>query len=199
MSKSRKQKAPAIVIRYVPTRVLRDYAGVNWMWARNNGFPMPDGEIWIDAGMSKKKQEQTLRHELFEVRRMMKGQQYWKAHTAALSAVGNPVSAQTTAAAASTYAGFHGNNPRKARKVSLPQPQPGQSLIAIGVLDGLQYTPYGSSGRKGIHFTHRAGDIGDGKNVNAKTILATDDRGENLYLIPQHPEYPKFSARGILG
>ena len=117
-------------------------------------------------------------------------EEYWAGYAGAAFLLSNP-------GAERLYRSFHGTNPRP-RKVNLPTPK-SKELVAIGVLDRIDYSPYGSSGRKKMKFTHRSGDIGESKDVNSRTILATDAGGKHLYLIPQHAEYPKFTERGILG
>ena len=95
------------------------------------------------------------------------------------------------------YESFHGASP-STRTVNLPVPKQGESLVAIGYLEQIRYRPYGNSTRKAVICKHDAGDTGSRK-VNAKTILATDEKGRNLYIVPQHPTYPKFTDRGIIG
>jgi len=100
----------------------------------------------------------------------------------------------------SLYQRFHGNPPTNHRTVNLPMPPPGTKLIAIGELARLEYRPPGNSKHKGIQFFHDSGDLG-GKTIKVKTLLVTDEEGKNIYILPQHPEYPKFDkgGRGILG
>jgi hypothetical protein len=95
------------------------------------------------------------------------------------------------------YKDFHGANP-KGRMVEYTSPVP--PLIAIGELQDLVYTPYGSSMRKGTAFSHKSGDIGH-KVLKTNLLLCTDSTGRNLFLVKKNPKgrYPVFSSRGILG
>ena len=95
------------------------------------------------------------------------------------------------------YKSFHGSEP-KIRRVDVPVPSPGEKLVAIGILERLEYKPYGSSARKGTKFYHVVGDTGDGM-VASNPILASSENGKHLFIVPQHPKYPHMSDRGIIG
>lgn len=71
-------------IKYVSSKVLKDYAGMNYLAARVMGFPMKDGDIFIDKNLSKKLKLRTIKHEVAEIKYMKKGYPYWKAHKLAL-------------------------------------------------------------------------------------------------------------------
>lgn len=96
------------------------------------------------------------------------------------------------------YEEFHGSSPTNHRKVSLPMPPKGSKLIVIGELKRLEYCPPGNSRHHGIQFYHDSGDLGH-KKVVVRTLLVTDEKGENIYILPQHPKYPYMSPNGIIG
>lgn len=101
---------------------------------------------------------------------------------------------------ADLYEAFHEKPSQKTRKVNFHAPAPGEKIIALGKLSTINYVPYGSSGHKGIEFTHAAGDVGS-KKISSNTILAASADGKQLYLIKENPgsKYPVFTNRGIIG
>jgi hypothetical protein len=96
------------------------------------------------------------------------------------------------------YRSFHGYNPTRARRVTLPQPK--GPLLKIGRLTKLEYAPEGRTEHKTIMFYHVSGDTGSRK-LKSNTILATDKDGKNFFLVKDDPrsKYPFFSDRGIIG
>ena len=94
------------------------------------------------------------------------------------------------------YESFHGNPPERQRTVKVPIPK--GPMIAIGLAERIEYVPYGSSQHTKTRFYHDFGETGNGK-LKVRPILATDTKGENLFLIPQSAKYPHFSDRGIIG
>jgi hypothetical protein len=96
----------------------------------------------------------------------------------------------------SLYQSFHGNPPAKTRMVNLPVPKKGQKLVKIGRLTHVTYNPELPSKRAGSHYEHAFGDTGT-KILPDKPILATDEGGKNLYIIPDKAK-PRFTNRGII-
>jgi len=94
------------------------------------------------------------------------------------------------------YEDFHNAAP-KTRVVDLPVPDEGDKLCAIGRLESVTYTPYGSSSLRGRHFEHKSGDTGE-KILKNKPILASDSKGKHLYIIPDRSRQ-KMTERGIIG
>jgi len=94
------------------------------------------------------------------------------------------------------YEDFHNATP-KTREVDLPVPDEGDKLCAIGRLESVTYTPYGSSSLRGRHFEHKSGDTGE-KILKNKPILASDSKGKHLYIIPDRSRQ-KMTERGIIG
>ena len=95
------------------------------------------------------------------------------------------------------YHSFHGNPPANVRKVNLPVPKKGEKLVKIGRLTHVVYRPENPSRLAGRTFEHLFGDTGVRVLPN-QPILATDSKGENLFIIPDKAR-PKFSERGIIG
>lgn len=71
-------------IKYVSSKILKDYAGMNYLAGKVLGFPIKHNEIYIDKNLSKRNKIRTLKHELAEIKYMKKGMNYWKAHKLAL-------------------------------------------------------------------------------------------------------------------
>jgi hypothetical protein len=94
------------------------------------------------------------------------------------------------------YESFHGAQPQRTRKVSVPRPT--SPMIAIGRATRIEYQPYGSSKHSNTRFYHDFGDTGRGM-LKVRPILATDAKGKNLFLIPGSSSFPHFSNRGIIG
>ena len=99
--------------------------------------------------------------------------------------------------ASELYQAFHGTNP-KVRKVRYVPPK--EPLVAIGIVSEISYRPYGSSRRKGQIYQHAMGDTGT-KKLGPNSILCTDSRGKNFYIIKldSGKKFPLFSERGIIG
>ena len=69
----------------VPSRVLRDFDGMNFYAARVLGFRPRPGRNEIFVAASSKDMYRTLRHEVVEARLMRDRRwSYWRAHTRAL-------------------------------------------------------------------------------------------------------------------
>ena len=98
----------------------------------------------------------------------------------------------------SLYQAFHGNPPVRERKVDLPVPKKGAKLLKIGRLIAVEYEPEFPSKLKGIHYRHESGDTGRTILKN-KPILATDEKGKALYIIPTSKKYPRMTGKGIVG
>lgn len=95
------------------------------------------------------------------------------------------------------YESFHGSKPARKRMVSYENPT--GPLIKIGRIRRIDYEPEFPSKHRGTQFYHMSGDTGSRK-LPSNLILATDEKGENFYLIKDKPgKYPLFSERGILG
>jgi len=76
-------------IIYVPTNVLKDYAGMNYFAAIDMGFKamkLEPYDILVDNSMSKEKQRATIVHEITEAKCMKQRMNYWQAHNLALQA-----------------------------------------------------------------------------------------------------------------
>ena len=95
------------------------------------------------------------------------------------------------------YQAFHGNPPKRMRKVNLPVPKKGSRLVKIGRLVDVTYQPEWPSRLAGRAFQHYFGDTGS-IVLPEKPILATDSKGKNLFIIPDRSR-PKFTRRGIIG
>ena len=98
----------------------------------------------------------------------------------------------------SLYEQFHGARPKGARVIEFVNPK--GTLIKIGKLSEIRYCPDKPSKHAGTEFYHKSGDTGE-KMLKTNLILATDQKGENLYLIKNDPRMkrPYFSDRGIIG
>ena len=97
------------------------------------------------------------------------------------------------------YESFHGSKSKGIRKVKYNAPKPGETLVKIGRLVRLEYEPEFPSKHTGVRFFHVMGDTGETK-LPSNTILATDTKGENLYILKDKPKKrPYFSGRGIIG
>lgn len=80
-----------IVVRFVDSRTLKDYAGENPAAAKVMGFHnIKSNEIEIDRTMPEETQCRNLKHELVELRLMNGGMEYWQAHVKALEAEKHP-------------------------------------------------------------------------------------------------------------
>jgi hypothetical protein len=85
-----------VVVKFVATSVLRDYAGMNDEIGRKLGFKMHgrtlrDKTIIIDRNLSPETKLATLKHELVEMRLMSKNNMpYWNAHKRALKVEHRP-------------------------------------------------------------------------------------------------------------
>lgn len=75
-----------ITVILKPPEVMHDYAGMNWIVGKMEGFgfPIKKNEIFIARDMDWKKRYETLRHELIETKIMNEGDEYWAAHQVAL-------------------------------------------------------------------------------------------------------------------
>jgi uncharacterized Zn finger protein (UPF0148 family) len=96
----------------------------------------------------------------------------------------------------SLYQSFHGNPPAKTRMVNLPVPKKGQKLVKVGRLTHVIYSPEWPSRHSGSHYEHAFGDTGT-RMLPDKPILATDEKGEHLFIIPDRAK-PRFTNRGII-
>ena len=95
----------------------------------------------------------------------------------------------------SLYTAFHGSKPQL-RRVRFQSPKPNETLVAIGRITQINYRPYGSSGRKGVEYTHTMGDTGSSINPE-KPVLAVSQDGKRFYIIRDKAR-THFSARGII-
>ena len=78
-------------VRFVTSKVLHDYGGMNYAAAKRMRFPWPKGfskkGYLIDAAMAPKRQAKDLTHEDSEFIDMTEGRmEYWPAHLRALQA-----------------------------------------------------------------------------------------------------------------
>lgn len=96
------------------------------------------------------------------------------------------------------YESFHGNPPMRVSRMHYEPPK--GTLVKLGTLAELHYRPEFPSQHKGTEFYHTAGDTGE-KVLKSNLILATDQKGKNLYLlkIDSKSRYPFVSSRGIIG
>ena len=99
--------------------------------------------------------------------------------------VGNPFS---------LYQSFHGNSPKRIRKVRFELPK--GRLVKVGRLIAVEYLPENPSKRKGAILRHRFGDTGAGM-LPEKPILCTDSKGRNLFILKDGAK-TYFSGRGII-
>lgn len=78
--------AKGIKVTYVPSKITKDFGGMNYYAAKVFHFhPCPKkNEVFIDREMSKKDKAETLLHEITEIDLMRHGHPYWSAHTKAL-------------------------------------------------------------------------------------------------------------------
>jgi len=72
-------------IRFVPSKKLKDYAGMNKYAAKSLGYPLKEDIILVDESMTREEKNRTIKHEMIERSLMKKGMTYWKAHRIALS------------------------------------------------------------------------------------------------------------------
>ena len=92
------------------------------------------------------------------------------------------------------YRSFHGVSPKGTRRVKVPRAE--GRLIAIGRIVRIEYEPYGSSKRKGIHYYHIMGD--DGRKIHReKPILATSEDGKSFFIVKDQAK-THFTSRGII-
>ena len=103
----------------------------------------------------------------------------------------------TVTQAPKLYTSFHGSEPMRARKVTLPEPK--GKLIKIGRLVEIVYHPEYPSERRESHYVHKFGDTGTEK-LKSNSILAADENGE-IFIVKDKKGngYPKFTDRGIVG
>jgi len=74
-----------IKVDFVGTKTLKDYMGMNTEAAHDMGYPLGNKTIHISKSASAKDKYDTLKHELYEMEQMKKGESYWKAHVKALA------------------------------------------------------------------------------------------------------------------
>lgn len=67
-------------VRFVSSKTLGDYAGMNPKAAKAFGYSCPKNTFQIDSGMDWKRRYSTLVHEAKEYSKMKGGWKYWKAH-----------------------------------------------------------------------------------------------------------------------
>jgi hypothetical protein len=96
------------------------------------------------------------------------------------------------------YEQFHGNPPIRVRHMHYEPPK--GSLIKLGTLSQINYRPEYPSQHQNTEFYHKAGDDGE-RILKSNLILATDQKGKNLYLLKIDPKsrYPHVTNRGIIG
>ena len=80
-----KTEQSGIKVDFVGTKTLKDYLGMNTEAARDMGYPLGNKTIHISKSASAKDKYDTLKHELYEMEQMKKGESYWKAHVKALA------------------------------------------------------------------------------------------------------------------
>ena len=72
-------------VKYVSERRLADYAGMNYLAAKDMGYPnCGKKEFHIAKNMSAQEKYETLKHEIIERKLMADGDSYWEAHRQAL-------------------------------------------------------------------------------------------------------------------
>lgn len=72
-------------IKFVGSRKLKDYAGMNYYAAKKFNFPLTKSNlILIDKNLSKKDKNKTIKHEIAEAELMKRGHSYWFSHKKAL-------------------------------------------------------------------------------------------------------------------
>lgn len=73
-------------VKYVGSKILHDYAGMNYYAAKAMGFSKNKQKnvILIDRKLSKNIKKKTIIHEVCEANLMRKGMKYWSAHLRAL-------------------------------------------------------------------------------------------------------------------
>ena len=99
----------------------------------------------------------------------------------------------------SLYESFHGNPPKGVRKVFYNPPSSVEPLVKIGDLSEIRYRPTEPSQYSGTEFYHKSGDTGE-QILKTNLILATDAKGENLYLVRDKDiKRPFFNDMGIIG
>ena len=96
----------------------------------------------------------------------------------------------------SLYEAFHGAKSKVVR-ASFNPPKPGEKLVAVGEIEEIVYRPIGSSKRRGILYSHKAGDTGEGILPN-RALLATNQRGTELYII-KDKRTMRMTERGLIG
>jgi len=96
----------------------------------------------------------------------------------------------------SLYQKFHGNPPKKRRKIDIPMPKKGTVLTALGRMPEIRYTPYAPSQYAGTTLRHRWGDIGR-VMMPHKPLLVTD--GKDLWIVPEKGSNIRVTSRGIIG
>ena len=81
-------KHALFVVKSVPDKVLKDYAGMNYYAAKAMGFKpnLKKNEVLVNKCYTGSKREQVIRHEEEEAHLMSKGYPYFKAHKLALRA-----------------------------------------------------------------------------------------------------------------
>ena len=92
---------------------------------------------------------------------------------------------------------FHGNPPARVRKVSVKTLKDGDKLVKWGRIIEITYEPEPPSKYAGEKYYHKFGDYGL-KFGKDKPILATDEAGDNLYIIKDKSRF-KLGSRGIVG
>ena len=97
------------------------------------------------------------------------------------------------------YKSFHGQDAQELLTVEIPYREIPKNLVTIGVVTAIEYTPVGSSNRKGEVYRHEFGDTGGRKRVKAPVFYCTDKSKKMFYLIPSKKRHPYFSSRGVIG
>jgi len=95
------------------------------------------------------------------------------------------------------FKGFHGANPTKVTKIQVAMPEGPVALL--GRLERLDYIVESTGQHKGVHFTHKSGDIGE-RTIKSNTLVVADSNG-TLFLVKEkaNSPWPRVSERGILG
>jgi hypothetical protein len=82
----KKEAVRGFVVKSVPGKMLRDYAGMNYYSAKVMGFtPLPKrNEILVDKKYKGAKKTRVIKHEMEEAHLMSRGYPYFVAHKIAL-------------------------------------------------------------------------------------------------------------------
>ncbi len=97
------------------------------------------------------------------------------------------------------YESFHSTPPKNVRKVMYENPDPKVPLVKLGRVSVINYVPEYPSKKADTEYTHTSGDTGE-QILKSNLILATDEKGKNLYLIKdKKSKYPFVNERGVIG